>query len=313
MALNKIKKVLIVWNANNRVEHRDCDGVKKALEEHGVYVEKIRLSHMLKKYDEIDVNSFDAILFKPWFNAMFGSGGNTWDLSERLKSEYKGRILVMYCDIKMKFTSIVLRRSDSGYLKKNFFEGMNAEILYSLDTSVLENEEFMKSLYERTSDFQLKIVPFEWNFMTFSLFEELSLCINKDCEIVYSKCYWGQYKPKVKKSLDLMEFGKTNDIAIGPIATKYPHCNAILPEKSGQTIPFEEYVPKSKYIIIPYEEIKSEHQVTLRFVESLALMNNNAEIVFDPRVSDYVKQFNNVESFEKKYHEICEEFIKEYL
>lgn len=309
----EMKKVLIVWNANNRVEHRDCDGIQRALEDHGVYVEQIRLSHIYKKYDEIDVNSFDMILFKPWFNAMFASGGNAWDLSERMKSEYKGKIGIIYCDIKMKFTSNVLKHTEDGYLKKNFFEGMDAEILYSLDYSVLENREFMKSLYERTSDFKMPIIPFEWNFMTFSLYDELSSSVDKDCELEYSKCYWGQNKPKVKKSLDLMEFGKVNDIAIGPIATKYPNCHTLIPEKSGRTIPFEEYVPKSKYILIPYEEIKSEHQFTLRFVESVALMNNKSEIVFDPRVSDYLKQYNNKNSIELKYETVCNEFIEEYL
>lgn len=309
----EMKKVLIVWNANNRVEHRDCDGIQRALEDHGVYVEQIRLSHIYKKYDEIDVNSFDMILFKPWFNAMFASGGNAWDLSERMKSEYKGKIGIIYCDIKMKFTSNVLKYTEDGYLKKNFFEGMDAEILYSLDDSVLENREFMKSLYERTSDFKMPIIPFEWNFMTFSLYDELSSSVDKDCELEYSKCYWGQNKPKVKKSLDLMEFGKVNDIAIGPIATKYPNCHTLIPEKSGRTIPFEEYVPKSKYILIPYEEIKSEHQFTLRFVESVALMNNKSEIVFDPRVSDYLKQYNNKDSIESKYENVCNKFIEEYL
>lgn len=309
----EMKKVLIVWNSNNRVEHRDCDGIQRALENHGVYVEQIRLSHMYKKYDEIHVNSFDMILFKPWFNAMFASGGNAWDLSERIKSEYKGKIGIIYCDIKMKFTSNVLKHTDEGYDNKNFFEGMDAEILYSLDDSVLENREFMKSLYERTSDFKMPIIPFEWNFMTFSLYDELSSSVDKDCELEYSKCYWGQNKPKVKKSLDLMEFGKINDIAIGPIATKYPNCHTLIPEKSGRTIPFEEYVPKSKYILIPYEEIKSEHQFTLRFVEAVALMNNNSNIVFDPRVSDYLKQYNNKDSIELKYETVCNEFIEEYL
>lgn len=309
----EMKKVLIVWNSNNRVEHRDCDGVQKALEDHGIYVEQIRLSHMYKKYDEIDVNSFDMILFKPWFNAMFASGGNAWDLSERIKSEYKGKIGIIYCDIKMKFTSNVLKHTEDGYLKKNFFEGMDSEILYSLDDSVLENREFMKSLYERTSDFKMPIVPFEWNFMTFSLYDELSSSVDKDCDIQYSKCYWGQNKPKVKKSLDLMEFGKVNDIAIGPIATKYPSCIQILPEKKGTTIPFEEYVTKSRYILIPYEEIKSEHQFTLRFVEAISLMNNKSELVFDPRVSDYLRKFNSKESIEEKYNNVCNEFIEEYL
>lgn len=308
-----LKKVLVVWNSNNRVEHRDCDGIQKALEEHGVYVEQIRMSHMFKKYDEIDVNSFDAILFKPWFNAMFGSGGNAWGLSDRLREEYKGKIYVNYCDIKMKFTSIVLRHTEDGYEKKNFFEGMDASILYSLDESVLENKLFMEALYERTSDFNLPIFPFEWNFMTYSLVDDLSQSVNKECELKYSKCYWGQFKKKVKESLDVMEFGKVNDIAIGPIATKYPNCHQILPEKSGQTIPFEEYVPQSKYILIPYEEIKSEHQVTLRFMEAIALMNKKSKIVFDPRVSEYLKQFSNNELLEEKYHEVCNTFIKEYL
>lgn len=308
-----LKKVLVVWNSNNRVEHRDCDGIQKALEEHGVYVEQIRMSHMFKKYDEIDVNSFDAILFKPWFNAMFGSGGNAWGLSDRLREEYKGKVYVNYCDIKMKFTSTVLRHTEDGYEKKNFFEGMHASILYSLDESVLDNKLFMESLYERTSDFNLQIVPFEWNFMTYSLVDELSSSVDKECEFKYSKCYWGQFKKKVKESLDVMEFGKVNDIAIGPIANKYPNCHQILPEKSDQTIPFEEYVPQSKYILIPYEEIKSEHQVTLRFIEAIALMNNNSEIVFDPRVSEYLKQFSNKDLLEEKYHEVCNTFIKEYL
>ena len=308
-----LKKVLVVWNSNNRVEHRDCDGIQKALEEHGVYVEQIRMSHMFNKYDEIDINSFDAILFKPWFNAMFGSGGNAWGLSDRLREEYKGKVYVNYCDIKMKFTCTVLRHTEDGYDKKNFFEGMDASILYSLDESVLENKSFMNSLYERTSDFKLPIVPFEWNFMTYSLVGELSSSVNKECELKYSKCYWGQFKKKVKESLDVMEFGKVNDIAIGPIATKYPNCHQILPEKSGQTIPFEEYVPKSKYILIPYEEIKSEHQVTLRFMEAIALMNKKSEIVFDPRVSEYLKQFSNKDLLEEKYHEVCNIFIEEYL
>ena len=43
-----MSRILVVWNSNNRVEHRDCDGVQKALEDQGHYVEQIRMSHMYK-------------------------------------------------------------------------------------------------------------------------------------------------------------------------------------------------------------------------------------------------------------------------
>ena len=305
-----MSRILVVWNSNNRVEHRDCDGVQKALEDQGHYVEQIRMSHMYKKYDEVNINSFDCIMFKPWFNAQFGSGGNAWKLSERLRDEFKGKIFVFYCDIKMKFTPLILKYTESGYEKKNFFDGMNAKMLYSLHKSVLDDEEAMSAIMERTKEFDMPIIPFEWNFFTFSLYDELQSLVDFHQPLVYNSIYWGQFKKKVRDSLRLMEFGKINDISVGPIAKHFGESLQILPEKDGTTIPFEEYVPKAKYVLVPFEDIKGKYQFTLRFVEALALKNSIATIVFDPRVSDYLQQFSDVNNVRNRYHEVLNEFDK---
>lgn len=305
-------KILIAWNSPDRIEQRDVTSLAKSLENAGNTVTLIRRSHMFKKYDELDIDSYDLILMKPWFNAMFGSGGNMLGLKERLKS-FKGKIGIIYCDIKMKFSPFILDRHEDGtYDKINFFDGLDAFLVYSLHESILNDPESLARIKERTSDFNLPIKFIEWNFCTVSLFDDLYNSVDHDQEIVYDKIYFGQFKRGVYDSLRTMDFGARNDVVIGGIAHKFPEAHQIYEKdkkdkQSGKAIPFEEYVPMSKYVLIPYDPIKSEYQVTLRFVESIALMNNNAELVFDPRVSEYLKSFTTRESLEIKSKEVVKQ------
>lgn len=305
-------KILVAWNSPDRIEQRDVTSLSKSLEDAGNTVTLIRRSHMFKKYDELDIDSYDLILMKPWFNAMFGSGGNMVGLKERLKN-FKGKIGVIYCDIKMKFSPFILDRHEDGtYDKINFFDGLDACLVYSLHESIKNDSESLTKIKERTSDFNLPIKFIEWNFCTISVFDELYNSVDHDQYIIYSKVYFGQYKKGVYDSLRTMEFGNRNDVVIGGIAHKFPEANQVYDKdnkgnQSGKAIPFEEYVPKAKYVLIPYEPIKSEYQVTLRFVESIALMNKNAELVFDPRVSEYLRSFTTRESLEQKSKEVVKQ------
>lgn len=305
-------KILVAWNSPDRIEQRDVTSLSKSLEDAGNTVTLIRRSHMLKKYDELYIDSYDLILMKPWFNAMFGSGGNMVGLKERLKN-FKGKIGVIYCDIKMKFSPFILdRHEDGSYDKINFFDGLNACLVYSLHDSIKDDQDSLDKIKERTSDFNLPIKFIEWNFCTVSVFDELYSSVDHDQEMVYDKVYFGQYKKGVYESLKTMDFGKRNDIVIGGIAHKFPEAHQVYEKdnkgnQSGKAIPFEEYVPMSKYVLIPYEPIKSLYQVTLRFIESIALMNNKAELVFDPRVSDYLKSFTTRESLERKSKEVVKQ------
>lgn len=305
-------KILIVWNSPDRIEQRDVTSLAKSLENAGNTVTLIRRSHMFKKYDELNIDSYDLILMKPWFNAMFGSGGNMIGLKERLKN-FKGKIGIIYCDIKMKFSPFILDRHEDGtYDKINFFDGLDAFLAYSLHESILDDPESLAKIKERTSDFNLPIKFIEWNFCTVSLFDDLYNSVDHDQDIVYDKIYFGQFKKGVYDSLRIMDFGAHNDVVIGGIAHKFPGAHQIYEKdkkgnQSGKAIPFEEYVPMSKYVLIPYEPIKSEYQVTLRFVESIALMNSNAELVFDPRVSEYLKSFTTRESLEIKSKEVVKQ------
>lgn len=305
-------KILIVWSSPDRIEQRDVTSLAKSLENAGNTVTLIRRSHMFKKYDELNIDSYDLILMKPWFNAMFGSGGNMIGLKERLKN-FKGKIGIIYCDIKMKFSPFILDRHEDGtYDKINFFDGLDAFLAYSLHESILDDPESLAKIKERTSDFNLPIKFIEWNFCTVSLFDDLYNSVDHDQDIVYDKIYFGQFKKGVYDSLRIMDFGAHNDVVIGGIAHKFPGAHQIYEKdkkgnQSGKAIPFEEYVPMSKYVLIPYEPIKSEYQVTLRFVESIALMNSNAELVFDPRVSEYLKSFTTRESLEIKSKEVVKQ------
>ena len=308
-------KVLIVWNSNNRVEHRDCDGVQKALEDHGCIVEQVRLTHMFKKYDKIDVNSFDVILFKPWFNAMFASGGNTWELHNRLHNEFTGKVFIFYCDIKMKFTPYVLKNTENVYIKKHFFDGLNSEMIYSLSHSIIDDEKALYMIKEKIKEFNMPITFIEWNFLTMSLFDEIhSKYYNKDVLPLHDKIYWGQSKRHVIESLKEMNYGNdgNNDIGIGPVTKSFKKlCFAI--SYGNKTVPFEKYVPMAKNILVPYEYIKGDYQFTLRYVEMLALKHKDSKIVFHENVSDYLKQFSNKERVLKKYEEVCNEFIHEIV
>lgn len=305
-------KILVAWNSPDRIEQRDVTSLSKSLEDAGHTVTLIRRSHMYKKYDELDIDSYDLILMKPWFNAMFGSGGNMVGLKERLKN-FKGKIGIIYCDIKMKFSPFILdRHEDGSYDKINFFDGLDAYLIYSLHESILDDSESLSKIKERTSDFNLPIKFIEWNFCTISVFDELYNSVDHDQEMIYDKIYFGQFKKHVYNSLRMMDFGSCNDIAIGGIAHKFPNCIQVYEKdskgkQSGKAIPFEDYVPRAKYVLIPYEPIKSLYQVTLRFVESIALMNNKAKIVFDPRVSEYLRSFTTRESLERKSKEVIKE------
>lgn len=102
--------------------------------------------------------------------------------------------------------------------------------------------------------------------------------------------YWGIKRPGVVESLRALGYGDDpRDAAFGTIAQLFPGIRNLTTRAKYDIDSWAPMAVHADRVLLPYEPIKSEYQVTRRLLECAHLAPDRT--VVDPRISDHVQRF----------------------
>lgn len=102
--------------------------------------------------------------------------------------------------------------------------------------------------------------------------------------------YWGIKRPGVVESLRSLGFGSDKrDAAFGTIAQLFRQVRNVTAGDKYDMDSWAHYAMHAEQVLLPYEPIKSEYQITRRLLECAILASDHT--VVDPRLSDHVQRF----------------------
>jgi predicted O-methyltransferase YrrM len=102
--------------------------------------------------------------------------------------------------------------------------------------------------------------------------------------------YWGIKRPGVVESLRSLGFGSDKrDAAFGTITQLFRQVRNVTAGDKYDMDSWAHYAMHAEQVMLPYEPIKSEHQITRRLLECAILAGDHT--VVDPRLSDHVQRF----------------------
>ena len=105
--------------------------------------------------------------------------------------------------------------------------------------------------------------------------------------------YMGIKRPGVVQSLTSLGFGSSEtDAAFGTIARMFPGVRDLTPRETAARYDMDVWAPLTMWadeVLLPYEAVKSEWQITRRLLECAYLAADHTTA--DPRLSDHVRRF----------------------
>lgn len=102
--------------------------------------------------------------------------------------------------------------------------------------------------------------------------------------------YWGIKRPGVKESLTALGFGTDRrDGVFGAARSMFPKVRNLTREPKYDIDTWAPLAMHAEQVLLPYEHIKSEYQITRRLLECAYLAPDTT--VVDPRLSEHVQRF----------------------
>ncbi len=102
--------------------------------------------------------------------------------------------------------------------------------------------------------------------------------------------YWGIRRPGVRESLTALGYGSDRrDAAFGNIARMFPRVRNLTAEPRYDLDTWAPMAVHAEQVLLPYEPVKSEYQITRRLLECAYLAPGTT--VADARLSDHVRRF----------------------
>ena len=102
--------------------------------------------------------------------------------------------------------------------------------------------------------------------------------------------YWGIKRPGVVQSLKALGLGSDkNDAVFGAIRSAFPRVRNLTREPKYDIDTWAPMVTAAEQVLLPYEPVKSEYQITRRLLECAILAPDTT--VVDPRLSEHVQRF----------------------
>lgn len=294
-------KALIFSLTHNYIALSDRDAIASGFERAGYEVTKTTLKDLGKAIHETPVEDYDIILFPPSFSAIFVSSGEHKTVFKELDRRARQNAMGLYMnDISLQIDPYVWDKSEGSGGKINFLDMRPMTVYGSFDDSFLYNDEAMgrvQTRYLSKMHNQSRFVALEWNILQHYTFDptvpETEVLPDFDDRLDPIRYfYYGADKKMVRESLSQMGFGDDpSDAVSGNAAKGFPNLTNLTPAKRkhrtrGNWI---KAAQKAEGVLVPYEPIKGEHQVTLRLMEALSFYPNNA--VYDRRISPRIRRF----------------------
>lgn len=284
----KIKKALTLYNTEKGVANIDYKAIIKGYELAGFTIESYHIDEVYNKLSEIDLSSYDVILFAPMSNALWNSGKHRAYTFEKIAKEAKPGALSMYVsDITFPVNPFMWDKNEEPSVsKRNVLNLVPIKVIASFDDNILSDSsaiERIKKIWMSKLHPESTIHFIEWlSFLFFNYKKPIKNILPPQGHFV--NMYYGLEKRKLKSSL--LELGMTNKDSLA-----YGNCSKMLPDctpQKAKDFDWVNYLDISDNILVPYEPIKCDYQITLRHLEALKLYKDKVKI--DPRVSEHIQK-----------------------
>lgn len=291
-----MKRALTLSYTSNEIQNMDLRAINRGLRRAGYQVDSFSSRELAEQISEMPVEEYDLIVQPAMFSAMFLSRTyNHRVISEIYNRAKDGALALLFCDVTYRIEGRVWDPKDIENTKLDYLVGRPYKAIGSFSADILQSKSAMELIQQKhlrplhpDSTFH----PIEWLSYHYSEDELTPLEDQPDPSGEQIKSfYYGFRKPRMKKSLIELGLGQSEEDALyGPMAGLFPNVRDLSPSKARRTrdawIPFAKAAER---VLIPYEAVKSEYQVTLRLLESMEFYGET--VVFDPRISERMIPF----------------------
>lgn len=293
--------VLIFTFLSNNTEYADSRAIGFALEKAGVRVSYAALKTVEESHPLIQgVASYTAVLIPVQVAALHNSTPRKYAVLKKVFTEAK-RLVCFSCDTTMRLDPHSWIPGESRETRLNLYNLQPIHYAACFRDEIQDDEEAvgkLENLWLRKSHPESSLNYVEWTAFhvdRFPLFlREIKGKLPVDKSLHHgepiNRFYYGAWKPKVAKSLKECGFGEEGDAVFGSIAKGFPE----LPNLRPNRVKDADYLwltilDSAERVMIPYEPLKGDYQMTLRMMESLLLYGGKAEI--DPHFNSALLPF----------------------
>lgn len=284
-------KILLIYNTMSGVPAMDTDAVRAGLEKLGGEIDRYQIDDLSVVVDDIAVESYNLILFTPLSNALWNSGKKRAYLFEQLSKRSKPGALAMFiCDISFGIDPYMWDEGETREDKRNVLGLVPIKVFVCLDKSIESNKEYMDRLYKiwlSKLHPESKLLFIEWTSFHIYNYQAPKKKPNLFGAFKrYKNMYYGIEKRKLKDSLISLGMDNKDSIVIGAASNMLPNCSVI---ESNNKMVWVDYIDRVDNVVVPYEPIKGDYQITLRYIEALKLYKDKVKL--DDRIPANMQQY----------------------
>lgn len=295
-----MKKAVIIGFLKNKLELSNQKSISKLLFLLGYEVEIVNIKEF-SKLENVKGSDYDLISLLSTSNGLWVSGkGYSHFFKEFLSTADKNSILIFNDDTSLPIRLKGIKEKDGSI--NHLLDNHKVKVVTSINKEILENKDLSKKLLHKWMKetpagskwySALWVVGYYLNKEEHKAeIEAILSTVNTDIE--YPKniryLYYGYDKP-LRKHLKNLGFGEKEDFAYGTISKTFPNVQTmVFPKGEENGVPHWINIAKnSERVIIPYDEGKSEHQITLRYLESIWYYKD--KVLIDSKIPENMRKF----------------------
>lgn len=238
---------------------------------------------------------FDLICYQAPDNGLHRSSAAHLRLYTHLHREAKDNaVAIFYCDVALQFQPTMWdNKIGKEETKRNFMAERPVRILGSFSHDILDDQKAMGLIHRKVMSKvhpDSTFLPVEWLAFNHALAEGWGEFANaaQSMPKTIDRFYYGLDKRKLVPSLERMGLGQSErDAVVGSIARAFPKVRNLGDSDKGGRHPWLEHAQAAKSVLIPYEPLKGDYQLTLRLLEALQCYPETA--VLDPQIADWMQ------------------------
>ena len=296
-----MSSALIFTFLSNNTEYADSRAIGFALEKAGVQVSYANLRDVEVDHPLIQrVASFTAVLVPVQVVALHNSRPKHYAVLKKVFTEAK-RLVCFSCDTTMRLDPHSWIPGESETTRVNLYALQPIHYAACFTDDIKEDEKAvgrLKGLWLAKSHPESTLSYIEWTAFHVDRFpafaKEVESKLPTDKALHHGEpirhFYYGAWKPKVANSLKECGFGEEGDAVFGSIAKGFPGLPNLRPNRvKNADYLWLTILKDAEKVMVPYEPVKGDYQITLRMMESLLLYGEKAEI--DPRFNPALLPF----------------------
>ena len=317
----KNKKAMILRFRKNFLDIEFSKALMYGLNQAGYEVEDYFANDVGEEIDNFDVESYDLILFSPIYNSLWNSGThyNAYMMEEIMRRSKPYTVAMFVCDLQLASQVKLWDKGENHVThKRNVLDSKPIYVFGSIEEAVLneeKGEELVNRLWMRGLHPDSKLIFIEWLSLLYHTYpktvdEDIKMPDLQDGEKIRN-FYYGVKRPHISKSLDDLGLNSEEDLIYGANAIANDKVRIIdfNRRKYKDSLTWIKLANRADKILIPYEPIKSDYQLSLRFLEAMRFYKDKALV--DNRVnSEYPKYIHDEQMWINKSNEVIEQLKK---